>query len=164
MVIFLYLLLTVVIPRHKDEFSFVFCQKFTILSFKIKFLVFMFFNKKKKFKPLEITSFNFNQEIFEAEEPILLNFYADWCQPCQVMKSLVSRLAKEHQDSRGKICKINLDSNPQIASIFEIRSVPNLLFIYKKKVHLRQTGLLPYGELSEIWNDFLKDLDEEIIM
>lgn len=124
----------------------------------------MFFSKKKKIKPLEISSLNFNQEIFESEEPILLNFYADWCQPCQVMKSLVSRLAKERGDSRGKICKVNLDANPQIASMFEVRSVPNLLFIHKKKVHLRQTGLLPYGELSDIWNQFLKDLDDEIIV
>ncbi|CAI9429147.1 Thioredoxin [Candidatus Ornithobacterium hominis] len=124
----------------------------------------MFFSKKKKIKPLEISSLNFNQEIFESEEPILLNFYADWCQPCQVMKSLISRLTKERGDSRGKICKVNLDANPQIASMFGVRSVPNLLFIHKKKVHLRQTGLLPYGELSDIWNQFLKDLDDEIIV
>lgn len=120
--------------------------------------MFNFFKSKPKPKALEVTSKNFNEFIYNAPEPTLLDFYADWCQPCQVMGSLISRLVKDEEiPQNAKIAKINIDANPELAQIFNIRSVPTLLFVYDNKVYERQNGLIPYVQLKEKFTDFCKE-------
>lgn len=110
----------------------------------------IFRRNRKKSKPLEITDINFNEKIFNSNQAILLDFHASWCQPCQVMSSLISRLAKD-DDLRDKILigKVDIDANPTLSKHFTISSVPTLLFIHENKVHERQTGLLPYNILKD---------------
>ncbi|MBV7439988.1 thioredoxin family protein [Weeksellaceae bacterium TAE3-ERU29] len=125
--------------------------------------LFNFFKSDKKIKAVEINEQNFNQEIAESSQPILLDFYATWCQPCQVMHSLVNRMVKENQDLMQtlKVAKVDIDANPKISRMFGIQSVPTLLFIYDKKVLDKHNGLIPYQNLVGKCKDFAEDFIEE---
>lgn len=118
--------------------------------------MFDFLKSSKKKRVTEVTEANFNTVVFDSDKPVLLDTYATWCQPCQVMQSLLTRLAKENPELAERIvlCKVDIEANPGIREIFEIRSVPTLLFIHDKKVHERHNGLLPYQELLEKAMDF----------
>lgn len=121
--------------------------------------MFNLFGTKKKAKPIEITDQNFNELVFESEKPVVLDFYATWCQPCHVMVSLINRLAKEDGiEEKVVIAKTDIDANPALAKHFEIRSVPTLLYIHNKKVYERQTGLVPYPILKTKVEKFAEDL------
>ena len=123
--------------------------------------MFNLFSSKKKAKPIEITDQNFNELILNSEKPILLDFYATWCNPCHVMLSLINRMAKE--DGMQEIAMIgivDIDANRALAKHFEIKSVPTLIFIYNNKVYDRQNGLLPYPILKEKLEKFAEDVVE----
>ncbi len=113
--------------------------------------MFSFFkSKNKSSNPLEITDANFSELIYNSEIPVVLDFYATWCQPCQVMISLINRLAREDDlQDKVKIAKVDIDANPQLAQHFNIRSVPTLLFIQQNTIRERHNGLLPYIYFKE---------------
>lgn len=121
--------------------------------------MFNLFGSKNKVKPLEVTDQNFNELIFNSEKPVLIDFYATWCQPCQVMISLINRLAKEDGiTEKITIAVTDIDANPALARHFGIKSVPTLLYIHDKKVYNRQNGLLPYPLLKEKAERFAEDV------
>ncbi|MFV0238376.1 MAG: thioredoxin family protein [Flavobacteriales bacterium] len=106
------------------------------------------FRKSKKIKPIEVTDFNFNETVLTSKTPVVIDFWASWCQPCHVMLSLISRLAKEYGEQL-LVCKVNLDLNPKLSQHFQIKSVPTLLFINGQTIHNRVTGLIHYGEIIQ---------------
>lgn len=119
--------------------------------------MFNLFGSKKKPKPIEVTDQNFNDLVFNAEKPVVLDFYASWCQPCHVMISLINRLAKEDEiTEKVVIAKTDIDANPALAKHFGIRSVPTLLYIKDNKVIEKQVGLLPYPNLIKKVNTFVE--------
>lgn len=121
--------------------------------------MFNLFGTKKKAKPIEVTDENFNEMVFNSEKPIVLDFYATWCQPCHVMVSLINRLVKEDGIAeKAMIAKTDIDTNPALAKHFGIRSVPTLLYIHKNKVYERQTGLVPYPILKNKVETFAEDV------
>lgn len=70
---------------------------------------------------------NFTQDVLQADKPVLVDFWAEWCQPCKMIDPTLHKLADEMKD-RLKIVKINIDENPEIAQQFGIMSIPNLKF------------------------------------
>ncbi len=87
----------------------------------------------------------FNQLITQ-EKPILLDFYADWCGPCQVLLPTVERLSKEYDD-KVEIRKVNVDQHRELAGKFGVRSIPALFFLKGNKVVDKANGVLPENEL-----------------
>lgn len=79
-------------------------------------------------------------EIINGNTPILLDFYADWCGPCQTQLPIVGALADEHQND-FVIAKINIDKNQDLAQEFQVRSIPALYFIKDKQVKEKLVGL-----------------------
>ncbi len=73
-----------------------------------------------------LTSANFEKEVYETHEPVLVDFYADWCGPCRAMGPVVEELAEEY-DGKAKICKINIDDNEDIAMQFGVMSIPTFI-------------------------------------
>jgi thioredoxin 1 len=73
----------------------------------------------------EFTDQNFEQEVIKSEKPVLVDFWAPWCGPCQVMGPIIDGLAKEIGD-KGKVGKLNVDENPETAGKYGVMSIPTL--------------------------------------
>ena len=77
---------------------------------------------------------------------VLIDFYADWCGPCQVLLPTVEKLASEYSDSIA-IKKVNVDANRELAASFGVRSIPTLVYLFKGKEIGRQNGLISEQQL-----------------
>ena len=86
---------------------------------------------------------SFNDLINTSKKPVLVDFYADWCGPCKIVSPIIQNLAKEYS---GKIItvKINIDMKQQIASQFQIQSIPTIMMFYKGRALFRLVGARPY--------------------
>lgn len=82
---------------------------------------------------MEFTDNNFEKEVLQNEKPVLVDFWAPWCGPCQIMGPIVESLAEEAKDS-AVIGKLNVDDNPAIASKYGIMSIPSLKIFHKGQV------------------------------
>lgn len=89
------------------------------------------------------------QEFIHQEKPILVDFYANWCGPCQAMSPILKNLKTRLGDTVS-IIKIDIDKNPQAARAFQVRSVPTLILFKNGKPIWRQSGLLTTNELEKI--------------
>ena len=76
--------------------------------------------------PIEISDDSFESEVIQSETPVLVDFWADWCAPCKMVAPIVEELATEY-DGKVKFAKLDVDSNPMVATTYGIRSIPTLL-------------------------------------
>jgi len=74
---------------------------------------------------MEFTDKNFDQEVMKSDKPVLVDFWAPWCGPCQMMGPIIDELAKE-MEGKMKIGKVNVDENSEISSKYEVMSIPAL--------------------------------------
>lgn len=95
-----------------------------------------------------MASQSFN-DIINANEPVLIDFYADWCGPCQAMSPELSKLSKL-VDEKARILKVNVDQNPQAASALKVRGVPTLLVYKQGRLEWRASGYHTAEQLLQI--------------
>jgi thioredoxin 1 len=95
----------------------------------------------------ELQNINEFQEIIKGDKPVLLDFYADWCGPCQTLLPIVERLAVKHE-ADFVIAKVNVDKNPELSQKFNVRSIPALFFIQNGEVKENFFGLRTEQELE----------------
>ena len=88
------------------------------------------------------------ETLLKLDRPILLDFYADWCGPCQTLLPTVEKLSKEYEGTI-EIQKVNVDQNSELAKQFEVRSIPALFFIKNSKVIDKLNGVVPENVLRE---------------
>ena len=74
---------------------------------------------------VKLTVENFEQEVLQAEKPVLVDFYADWCGPCKMMSPIVDEIAEE--ESEIKVCNINIDQAMEIAQKYRVMSIPTFI-------------------------------------
>jgi thioredoxin 1 len=103
--------------------------------------------KYKMAKAIEITDANF-EEIIKSEQPILVDFWAEWCGPCKMIGPVVEELAGDYE-GKAIIGKVDVDSNPGVAQAFGIRSIPTLLFFKGGEIVDKQVGAVPKSVLSQ---------------
>jgi len=77
--------------------------------------------------PVIITDETFEKEVIQSKLPVIVDFWATWCGPCKMIAPIIKELAKEY-DGKVKVCKIDVDENPSVATSFGIRSIPTVLF------------------------------------
>ena len=81
----------------------------------------------------EFTDQNFDQEVLKSDKPVLVDFWAPWCGPCQAMGPIIDELAKEFE-GKAKVGKLNVDENSKIAQDFAVMSIPSLKIFKDGKI------------------------------
>lgn len=97
---------------------------------------------------LKLSSENFEKEVIKSEQPVLVDFYADWCGPCKMMAPIVEELAKDLQ-GKVKVGKINVDENQELSMEYGIMSIPTVIIFKEGKEFKRFVGLRSKSELLE---------------
>lgn len=91
---------------------------------------------------------NFAREVLQAFVPVLVDFYADSCGPCRMLAPTLERLSAEFA-GRAKIVKVDIDAEPELASQFQVKSIPTLVFIAGGKAVSKTAGLVPEEGLRQ---------------
>ena len=94
------------------------------------------------------TKDSFEKEVLESKEPVLIDFYADWCGPCKMMAPVVEKLAEKYE-GKVKVGKVNSDDEPELAQMSQVMSIPNFVIIKDGKVVDRVIGAVPQKALEE---------------
>jgi thioredoxin 1 len=100
-------------------------------------------NKKESFR-----------DIIMGEKPVLIDFFAEWCGPCKMMKPILEELRQRLGD-KIRILKIDIDRSPAVSSAFDIHSVPTLMLIQNGNILWRQSGVVQSNQLERIITPFL---------
>lgn len=96
-----------------------------------------------------LTDQNFEEEVINSKVPVLVDFWATWCGPCQIMGPIVEGLAEEFEETKIKIGKINIDENSEMAEKYGVMSIPNLIFFKDGKVAEQVVGVSSKEALEE---------------
>lgn len=90
-----------------------------------------------------VTTQNFKEEIVNETKPIIVDFWAPWCGPCQMMGPVFESLSNDKTMQHLKFVKINTQDQPEIANLFQIRGIPTLVALHNKKEVNRMSGFAP---------------------
>ena len=96
-------------------------------------------------KALHINKDNFHKEVLNSEKPVLLDFFASWCGPCRMVGPILDEIAEEREDI--KVCKVDIDEQPELASRFRIMSVPTLMVLKEGSIVDQSVGAKPKHQI-----------------
>jgi thioredoxin len=99
-------------------------------------------------KYVEVTDANFDEEVLKSDIPVLVDYWAVWCAPCRLIAPLVEEIAEE-KEGVVKVAKMDVDSNPGVATKFGIRSIPTLMIFKNGEVVDQLIGAVPKSMIEE---------------
>lgn len=97
-----------------------------------------------------ITKSNFNDEVLQAPGTVLLDFWASWCGPCRMLSPVVDEIAAERPDV--KVCKVNVDEEPELAQTFGVASIPTLVVMRDGRALRQSVGVRPKSDILAMLN------------
>ena len=89
-----------------------------------------------------LTEYNWKREVLQSAEPVLVDFWAAWCGPCRAMNPTLEALARDY-----KVCKVNVDTNQELAAHYNVSSIPALMIFKDGRIVARHVGLTPESTL-----------------
>jgi thioredoxin 1 len=95
----------------------------------------------------QFTKSNFQDEVLNSKQPVLVDFYADWCGPCRSMFPVVEQLANEY-DGRAKVGRVNSDMEPELTASFGVSGIPSFFILKDGKVVDHFVGAVPKAEIA----------------
>mgnify|MGYP003703302189 FL=1 len=98
----------------------------------------------------DVSDQNFEQEVLKSSEPVVVDFFAEWCGPCKAMAPALEEVAKE-MEGKVKIAKIDVDANPDITTRYQIQAMPTLIIFKDGEIAGRHTGALVQKSKLEAW-------------
>ena len=106
-------------------------------------------------EPIHVTDAAFEQTVLQSKIPVIVDFWAPWCNPCKMVAPILDKLAKEYE---GKIliAKVNTDENPEWMMKYQIQGIPTMLFVANGKIVHRQVGALPERMLRDTVTQFME--------
>ena len=96
-------------------------------------------------KVLHINKDNFHNEVLNSDKPVLLDFFASWCGPCRMVSPILDEIAEEREDI--KVCKVDIDEQPELASRFRVMSVPTLMVMREGQIVEQSIGAKPKHQI-----------------
>ena len=97
---------------------------------------------------IKVTDKNFQKEVMGAEPTVVVDFWAEWCGPCKAFEPILNEFANVHQEV--KVCKVNVDEEEELASKFEIMSIPTLLVFKAGKITNRASGTKSVQQIEDM--------------
>ncbi len=94
---------------------------------------------------MNITKQNFQEEVLKSEKPVLLDFWASWCGPCRMVSPIIDEIAEERSDI--KVGKINVDEESELASQFQVMSIPTLVVVKDGRIVNQAVGVRPKAQI-----------------
>ena len=96
-------------------------------------------------KVLHLNKDNFHKEVLNSERPVLLDFFASWCGPCRMVGPILDEIAEEREDI--KVCKVDIDEQPELASRYRVMSVPTLMVLKDGNIVEQSIGAKPKHQI-----------------
>lgn len=97
---------------------------------------------------INLTKDNYHNEVMETEKVVVIDFWATWCGPCKMMAPVVEEVAKDYHDV--KVCKVNVDEEPELSNAFKIVSIPTIVVIKNGEIIDSVVGYRPKEDIEKI--------------
>ena len=95
------------------------------------------------------TNESFEKEVLKSDKPVVVDFFATWCGPCQMLSPIISEIATEYEN-KIKVCKVNVDENQDLAMKYQIASIPTLMIFKNGNLVKTCVGFISKNELESI--------------
>ena len=105
---------------------------------------------------LEFTDDNFESEVIESDVPVLVDYWAEWCQPCHVLSPTIDELATDYA-GRVKVGKVDTDTNREVSVKYGISAIPTIILFQGGQVRKKFVGLTSKEQFQQALNDFVSE-------